>query len=158
LDTTFNPGGPQPGTLTSTIDGTNVANRGFAVALQSDGKIVVAGDAITGGLKKNAVARFSLNGSLDITFNPAGPQPGTVSTTIDNANFTSSGLGVGIQSDGKAVVSGTALVGGVWTFSVARFNGDVPPVPQHVNPIAWLKTIYAERLGWIPGNCEVSAG
>ncbi len=121
LDTTFNPSGVQPGTLTTTIDGVMVSNNAYAVAIQADGKIVAVGEASVGGVTKFAVARFNTDGSLDTTFNSGGTQPGTVTTDIDNST-SSQGRGVAIQSDGKIVVAGFAMVGGLGKFGVARFN------------------------------------
>ena len=69
LDPAFNPTGPTPGVL--------VANLGFieegqSVAVQADGKILIAGTVETVGMGANsrnfAVARFLQNGQLDTTF------------------------------------------------------------------------------------------
>ena len=70
LDPTF---GDQ-GTVTSNFqNGTDI---GYAVALQPDGKIVVAGSATIGGQTDAALARYTSTGGLDKSFglNPTGPQ------------------------------------------------------------------------------------
>jgi len=121
LDTSFNSGGAQPGTASTTIDGFAINNTGNSVAIQQDGKIVVAGTADIGGAYNFAVARFNTNGTLDTSFNAAGTQPGTASTTIDNSTYNI-GTSVAIQEDGKIVVAGFALIGGTFKFAVARFN------------------------------------
>ncbi len=124
LDTTFTNGGPFPGTITTSVDN-NTRSEGYAVAIQSDGKIVVAGHTdVGGGVFNLAVARLNTNGTLDTTFNAGGAQPGTVSTLIDNSVVGSSGRSVAIQSDGKIVVGGYAdfASGAGEKFAVARFN------------------------------------
>ncbi|MFA5998513.1 MAG: hypothetical protein WC747_00635 [Candidatus Babeliales bacterium] len=122
LDTSFNSGGAQPGTASTTIDGFAIDNKGYSVAIQQDGKIVVAGTADIGGAYKLAVARFNIDGTLDISFNSGGAQPGTASTTIDGFAINNTGNSVAIQQDGKIVVAGTADIGGAYNFAVARFN------------------------------------
>lgn len=81
-----------------------------AVAVQSDGKIVVAGTPL--------LVRYNSNGTLDTTFG-------------NNGIVTNSGVDRGmdlvIQPDGKIVVVGFSG-GGLFTcFHVARFNGNGSP-------------------------------
>ncbi len=127
LDTTFNASGGQAGTVSTTIDTAAVDNRGYAVAVQSDGKIIVAGIANVSGANRFGVARFNTNGTLDTTFNVAGLQPGTVSTTIDGATVDNRGYAVAVQQDGKIVVAGVANVSGANRFGLARFNANGTP-------------------------------
>jgi uncharacterized delta-60 repeat protein len=89
------------------------------VAIQRDGKIVVAGDASPGGPDNIAAVRVQPGGTLDTTFGKGGK------VTIDigvNALATS----IAIQSDGKAVlagnVNGTGATG--QNMFVARLQGD----------------------------------
>jgi uncharacterized delta-60 repeat protein len=89
LDTTFNPTGSPPGTVTTDPGGTDSAN---AVAIQSDGKIVAAGHA--GG--QAVVIRYNHDGSLDTSFNGTGIVYGAGGANDD----------VAIQSDGKIVTGG----------------------------------------------------
>ena len=75
LDTTFNPTGSPPGTVTTSM---GAASNSYAksVAIQADGKIVAAGDI---GLQQGfGVARYNSNGSLDTGFNGTG----TVTTSV----------------------------------------------------------------------------
>jgi uncharacterized delta-60 repeat protein len=122
LDTSFNSAGTQPGTVATTIDNLTIDDKGYSVALQSDGKIVVAGYALFGSVNKFAAARFDANGILDSTFNASGVQPGTVSTTIDNGVVDNEGYSVAVQPDGKIVIAGFAKISGVNRFAVARFT------------------------------------
>ena len=73
LDVSFGTGGK----VTTNFGGTDIGN---AVAIQKDGKIVVAG--IGGASEDFAVARYNTDGSLDVTFNPTGSLPGTVITNL----------------------------------------------------------------------------
>ncbi len=74
LDTSFGSGGIVT-TLFSAFAGAN------SVAIQSDGKIVVAGGASNGGASKFALARYNQNGSLDASFGKGGK----VTTPTENA-------------------------------------------------------------------------
>jgi uncharacterized delta-60 repeat protein len=73
-----------------------------SVALQSDGKILVGGEVGNFG----AVVRFNTNGTIDTTFGSAGM------FTIRFRDVDNFVVGLGIQSSGKIVVSGTGLPGG----------------------------------------------
>ncbi len=77
----------------------NAAN---AIAVQSDGKIVLAGNAFT----QFAVLRYNTNGTLDSTFN------GTGKFTVDFGSGINQANAVQIQSDGKIVAAGYAVIGG----------------------------------------------
>jgi uncharacterized delta-60 repeat protein len=69
LDTTFGSGG------TATLPGGAAGGYDSGLALQPDGKLVVAGET---GADTWEVARFNSNGTLDTTFDSAGAVPGTV--------------------------------------------------------------------------------
>jgi uncharacterized delta-60 repeat protein len=84
---------------------TSFTDRGddaFAVALQSDGKIVAAGRS-SGQLNSNfALARYDSLGNLDTSFNDDGK------LTIDFFGFTDIAENVAIQSNGRIVLGGLA--------------------------------------------------
>jgi uncharacterized delta-60 repeat protein len=84
---------------TSLGDGTAV---GHSLAVQMDGKLVVAGLARVGGNIDFAVVRYNANGSLDTSFNGNG----TVTTGVSSQNTEDSATGVALQSDGKIVAVG----------------------------------------------------
>jgi uncharacterized delta-60 repeat protein len=92
-----------------------------AVALQPDGKIIVAG-ALSGVA---GVARLNLDGSLDKTFGTGGE----VAVGSSTGPFTFAALAV--QPDGKVVVGGSA--GSPSTFALARLTagGQVDPQFGH---------------------------
>jgi uncharacterized delta-60 repeat protein len=86
----------------------------FATSVQSDGKIVVAGMAITTGSagRDFLVARFNSNGSLDSSFGAGGSVIVNVSdpgTSGSNQDDIASDLV--IQADGSILVAGSALKG-----------------------------------------------
>lgn len=82
----------------------NTDDEARAVAIQTDGKIVVAGvtDDWSGSNYDFAVCRYLSNGALDTTFSLDGKQVNVISNSIE---FVSD---VEIQSDGKIVVLGTS--------------------------------------------------
>lgn len=88
------------------------ASIGYAVALQPDGKIVVAGQG--GG--NAAVARLLTDGSLDPTFSG-----GLVSSDWGGSDVA---LAVAVQPDGKIVLAGRVLSAGQEEFAVARLAAD----------------------------------
>ena len=114
LDPTFGNGG---WTWTSFAAGSSDSAR--AVAMQADGKIVVAGTTNdSGGSNDFALARYTVNGSLDYEFGVDGK-----ATTFFNATYDAL-TGMAVQADGKIVVVGQTHNGSNWDFAVGRFNAD----------------------------------
>ncbi len=109
LDTSFN------GTGKATADFSK-RDYGRSVAVQGDGKIVVAGDAERGDHRTFAVARFNANGTPDISFNKTGK------VTTDFGGGKAEARGVAVQSDGKIVVAGLASTDGTEKFTLVRYN------------------------------------
>jgi uncharacterized delta-60 repeat protein len=119
LDTTFDSDGK---VTTSVSAGTDSAD---AVAIQADGKIVVAGDSWTEtGWDGIDVVRYETDGSIDTAFGTGGVA--TVEFTNGSPGGGDGAGGVAIQSDGKIVVAGDAGFCCEFTssFGVARFDGD----------------------------------
>ncbi len=88
-----------------------------SVVLQSDGKIVVAGDSNNGNDSDFAVARYNSDGTLDTSFSA----DGEVITDFGGEDY---GTSVAIQSDGKIVVAGYGSSGGPEDFAIVRYNTD----------------------------------
>ena len=111
LDTTFSGDG------IATFINPQFAVRGTSVALQADGKIVVAGWADTSPADF-LLARLTATGALDLTFGG----DGFVTTDFDSD--TDQVYAVQLQTDGKIVTCGRALIDGDFDFAVARYNPD----------------------------------
>ncbi|MEZ6035661.1 MAG: LamG-like jellyroll fold domain-containing protein [Planctomycetaceae bacterium] len=99
------------GTGIVTTDINPSGEAGYATAVQSDGRILVAG-------KSNndfTIIRYNADGSLDASF-------GTNGVVINTASAASGPItGIMVQTDGKIVVAGHNAFGDV---AVARYNSD----------------------------------
>lgn len=106
------------GIVTTAVGDQAIAN---AVALQADGKIVVAGRGGTSNQTSFVVVRYNTNGSLDDSFGNGG----IVITSVSDFGRLHA---VAIQSDGKIVAAGDAMIVhlGFFThvFTVVRYNTD----------------------------------
>jgi len=112
LDATFGSGGK---VLTMVGEFGDNAN---ALAVQPDGKIVVAGSCDDIGYEF-CLARYSANGVLDATFGIDGKVITAATILEDSANALT------IQPDGKLVVAGHCYHGGIGTdFCLARYSAN----------------------------------
>jgi len=94
-----------------------------AVALETNGKIVIAGISFSGASLDFALARYNLDGSLDTTFDDDGKLTTTISSGDDYAT------GVAVDGGGRIVVGGISQFGPSSDFVVARyFDRDRPPI------------------------------
>jgi uncharacterized delta-60 repeat protein len=109
LDAGFNPGSGLAGG----------SRAGFALGIQPDGKIVVAGDFFeVAGQPRSCIARLNADGSLDASF-----APGTGLTGGSGTAFA-----IAIQADGRVIVAGSfSAVNGLPRSNIARLetNGTV---------------------------------
>ena len=118
-----------PGDLDPTFGGDGVVRTdltpaeddGYTVAIQPDGKIVVAGEMGTGGPNpRMAIVRYENDGSLDPSF---GGGDGKVS--IDFTLGADFAYAVRIQANGKILLAGTAdYFGRNSRFALARLTSD----------------------------------
>jgi uncharacterized delta-60 repeat protein len=126
-DTTFGADGGNDGTPDGFVSldlgkGDDVAN---GVALQSDGKIVVAGSHREGGSENIIVARFQSNGKLDGSFGKSddGTPDGVVSQSLGDGDDVA--RAVAIDSHHRIVISGTTTAkDGSTNIVLARFLPD----------------------------------
>jgi uncharacterized delta-60 repeat protein len=89
------------------------------VALQADGKIIVAGPALTSADVDFAVVRYQADGSLDTSF-------GTNGKVFTNLSWHDYVTGVAIQPNGRIVVAGYLISGCCGDlFGITRLVGDV---------------------------------
>jgi uncharacterized delta-60 repeat protein len=94
-------------------------DRAFGVALQTDGKIVLAGNA-RDGRDKFAAVRYNANGSLDTSFNGTGKVITALGLQQDLA------LDMALQSDGRILVAGTSYNTDILStdFALVCYNTD----------------------------------
>jgi uncharacterized delta-60 repeat protein len=126
LDQSFGDGGR----VTTKFDGNDVSVAD--VALQQDGKVVVAGGIYLGSTCTSfALARYNPDGSLDHSFG----SHGTVTTHFGANDWTACAFAVAIQPDGKIVAAGSAGApaappgSGPVDFALARYNANGTPDP-----------------------------
>jgi uncharacterized delta-60 repeat protein len=113
LDPTF--GGD--GLVTTTINNVDYA---YAVAVQADGKIVVAGcaDDSIDLSDSFALVRYNRNGLLDSGFGEDG-------RVVTSFGYDACAYALAIQDDGKVVAGGYTGIGSNFDgFALARYNGD----------------------------------
>ena len=115
LDTTF----AGDGLATTTFAG-SVSTFGWAVAIQSDGKIVVAGENGGSPGGDQVIVRYDAAGNLDPTFSGDGKK------SIDFGG-TDVAYGVAIQADGRIVLAGKSDASGALDYTVARVDADGTP-------------------------------
>lgn len=106
-----------------TTDFTTNTDTGYAVVIQADNKIVVAGAAgFPNSLAHFALTRYNTDGSLDNSFGTGG----RVETDFD-ANSTDEGaFTAAMQPDGKIIAAGyvSLMSQGPGYFALARYNTD----------------------------------
>lgn len=139
LDTSFGQSGPRAGTQyisfsISGIEAANTCDQSKALALQPDGKIIIAG--FSTNVSKPpcyaAVARFTPSGQLDTTFGQRVSRKGTQYIPFSNSRVTSGAsindriTSLVLQTDGKIVVGGSTSnqAASTCAFMVARFNAN----------------------------------
>ncbi len=113
-DVTFN----ESGIVITDIYGDDYA---YAIKVQNDGKIIVAGYTYTDASNSDfALVRYNANGTLDESFS----FDGIVTTEIGGSYDR--GYSLNIQSDGKIIVAGHAYSNDFneCDFSMARYNSD----------------------------------
>ena len=92
----------------------------FAAAIQSDGKIVLAGSSYQTGAQKFALARYNSDGSLDAAFGSNGK------VITDLGGVDDAGYAIVIQPDGKIIAAGYSYNNATtsYDFALARYNTD----------------------------------
>ncbi|MFA5432404.1 MAG: T9SS type A sorting domain-containing protein [Candidatus Paceibacterota bacterium] len=112
LDNSFGSGGK---VTTDVVTGQS--DYAYSIAIQQDGKIIVAGSSNTGTDCNWVLVRYNHDGTLDSTFNGDGKIVTSMSTGFDEA------LSLAIQTDGKIIVAGYSEPNRKY-FALARFNTD----------------------------------
>ena len=106
-----------------TCDFAGSTDLGHAVAIQSDGKIIVAGEALSGAQNSFALVRYNDDGSIDTTFG----NDGKVLTPFSDRD--SRAYEIVVQPDQKIVVGGDSFQAPApplddADFALARYNSD----------------------------------
>ena len=107
LDIIFNPGTGANGVID-------------AIAIQSDGKIIIGGRFTSyNGKARNNIARLNADGSLDTSFDPGtGSNATSIITPAESSLAT-----ISIQSDGKIIIGGSfTSYNGITRNGIARLN------------------------------------
>ncbi len=110
LDTSFDGDGKV------TTDFLGTTDQARAVAIQTDGKILVGGNAANGTFNNIAIVRYNTDGSLDTAFDSDGKVLTDILIGHDNANS------LAVQTDGKIVAAGQSSVGVGWQIGLVRYN------------------------------------
>jgi uncharacterized delta-60 repeat protein len=116
----------QPGSLVSTfgvsglktIDLSGAYDRSVAMALDKNGKIILAGFSNNGTNYDISVARLNSDGSLDNTFNVDGKKIFAIGTGDDY------GVCVSLDANGKIVIGGISYNGSTYDYILVRLNVD----------------------------------
>jgi len=117
LDPNFGTGGK---TTTNVGTGGAETDWALAVALDSNGRIVAAGEADTVSTQDFAVVRYGVDGRVDTSF---GGGDGIVTTDLQNDTDTV--WAVAIQTDGRIVAAGDTFISGTGDrLSLVRYNAD----------------------------------
>ncbi|MFH0960769.1 MAG: tandem-95 repeat protein [Pseudomonadota bacterium] len=119
-DGTLDPGFGSNGMVLTDVSGVGSLDYASSVAIDSDGKIVVAGTSYNGTDKDFAVVRYNYDGSLDTSFGTGGK----ALTDVSGVGSWDYAYSVATQSDGKVVVAGTSYDGSDQDFAVVRYNYD----------------------------------
>ena len=100
----------------------------LAIAVQSDGKILIGGDFTSvNGVARNYIARLNADGTLDTGYNP---------------NCSARVRTIALQSDGKSVIGGDfAAVGGSFRNYLARINTDGTLDTANISPSGFIHCV-----------------
>ncbi len=151
LDTTFN----GTGKVITPVGAGN--SHGRSIAIQPDGKILVAGDADDAVFGLGfALARYTTNGVLDTTFNGSGK------VTTSFASVNAYGQSAALQPDGKIVVAGYVTDYGTWyqsDIAMARYDSGDPEIaveqPAGTNLVDGASTVaFGASLTWATSSRE----
>ncbi len=139
LDTSFGTGG-----LVTTDVVSNSEEQAYALALQADAKIVVAGVARNAS-EDFALVRYNTNGTLDTSFGAGGK-------VITDFTKSERAQAVAIQTDGKILAVGFSYDGETGDFALARYNtngsldASFGAGGKVINPTAEYDTAYAVAI------------
>jgi uncharacterized delta-60 repeat protein len=151
----FNPNGTLDTSFAAAgkfIAGTGFYTQCVGMAMQADGKLVLAGQASPGNQYDSFIARLNPDGTFDPTFNASG-------YAVKNVNPSGADwfTDVQVQSDGRAVAAGWTGSFPEYNFAVARFTvagasdatfglGGLATDDISANDAANVSLIYGDKL------------
>jgi uncharacterized delta-60 repeat protein len=159
LDTTFGQGGK----VVTSIGAGRAADEAYAVAVQTDGRIVVAGATDNGAAGLDfALVRYLPDGTLDAGFGNGGKVVTTFGADTDRA------YALALQPDGKILAGGDTNSGAATgvDFALARYNtdgtldgsfGTAGKVVTAIRPHAARDSVYALSLQTVGGQTRIVA-
>lgn len=142
---------------TVTADFATSDDAALAVGIQSDGKILTAGQTQNGTYYDFAFARFNTNGSLDPTYGTGGK------STTDFSGYNDAVAALVLQPDDKVIAVGASSDGTSYDFAVSRhlLCGDIVLSPADL-PDAQLGVYYSQTVsasgGSEPYTYSISSG
>jgi uncharacterized delta-60 repeat protein len=123
----INPNGGYLDSVTTTHFYDAANDYAYAVAVQPDDKIVLAGNTIYIGSPVSysdyALSRYNADGSLDPSFGNLGKVKTNLGATTGVGNDDIA-YGVTLQRDDKIVAAGYSVIGTTYDFSLARYNSN----------------------------------
>jgi uncharacterized delta-60 repeat protein len=123
LDPAFGVGGIVLTDVPEPPDDFYIDDQATAIAVQPDGRIIVAGQAVSGG-GGGPLVRYLPDGSLDPSFGDGGVAP----TGNGLGTCTMCGDDIALQPDGKILVPGGVMPYPLfWQAGVGRYNADGSP-------------------------------
>lgn len=125
-DGRLDPSFDRDGILTTTFGGKTSAPQPYAVVMQSDGKILVAGTVGHSGTATRddfALVRYNATGSLDQTFGQGGKVLTDFGSEHGKTYSYDEARSITLQPDGKIVVGGSSRYIDV-RFALARYNAN----------------------------------
>ena len=142
LDTTFG----NKGKATSEINGFNIAT---SMALQPDGKIILAGYSQINSTIQFCMIRFDSVGFVDTNFGKKGFSSTAIGSKMDIANS------ICLQSNGRIIVAGGSNNGIKNDFAIVRYLGGETSSIQNLKIPKCLVNIYPNpSTGIINFDCD----
>ena len=112
IDSTFDADG-----IVITSFSTNDSDLPYAISLQSDGKIIVAGNSSSGS-SNFALVRYNTDGSLDNSFGTNG----VATSNLGDENSEDVINAIALQADGKILAAGFTSIADNYDMAIARYN------------------------------------
>lgn len=125
---------------------------GEDIAIQADGKIVVAGTLFNGTNNDFATMRLNNDGTLDAAFNGTGIRQDAFGTETDDA------YSIAIQDDGKIIVAGSSYIAPQNHVAVTRYFSDEMPLVIHYDPGVAPGNIFRQVRDTLPVCLPGSSG